>query len=135
MKSRTFLTCISAQHRRPRLAYMGHIVLVAEEIVKFFARCPPELYDVIKDCFIMSEWDSFVEGSLRETKAKDARPLAGGKPMPSVVPTDTNTTMSADSSDDEEEPKIGEPLTRTTAADVFTHPGFDRFDTEGEVSQ
>ena len=29
------------QPRTARLAYMGHIVLISEELVKFFSRCPP----------------------------------------------------------------------------------------------
>ncbi len=111
---------------------MGHIILVAEEVVKFLARCPPELYTVIKDSFVMSEWEAFVEGSLRETKARDARPLAGGKPMPPAGSAEVKTTISEDSSDEEEEAKFGEPLTRTVAADGFApRPGFD----EGEVSR
>ena len=94
---------------------MGHIILIAEEIVKFLARCPPELYEAIKDSFVLSEWESFVEGSLRETKARDTRPLAGGKPMPAV----TEMAKESEDSSDEEEAKFGEPLTRTTAADGF----------------
>ena len=105
---------------------MGHIVLIAEEIVKFLARCPPELFAVIQDSFVMSEWEAFVEGSLRETKARDARPLAGGKPMQSAAPTESTVNVSEDSSDEEEEAKFGEPLTRTVAADGFApRAGFD----------
>ena len=112
---------------------MGHIILIAEEIVKFLARCPPELYACIKDSFNISEWESFVEGSLQETKARDTRPLAGGKPMPVVAPNEIHPIMSEDSSDDEEEAKIGEPLTRTVAADGFAaRPGSEA---ESEVSQ
>ena len=112
---------------------MGHIILIAEEIVKFLARCPPELYACIKHSFVMTEWESFVEGSLRETKARDTRPLAGGKPMPVVAPNEIHPIVSEDSSDDEEEAKIGEPLTRTVAADGFAMRS--GLDPEGEVSQ
>ncbi|WWC90494.1 uncharacterized protein L201_005430 [Kwoniella dendrophila CBS 6074] len=70
-----------AQPKSPRLAYMGHIILISEELVKFFNRCPPELYSKIKDAFNHNEWESFVETSLNEAKAKDTKPLAGGKPM------------------------------------------------------
>ncbi|KAK4687361.1 hypothetical protein P7C73_g2753, partial [Tremellales sp. Uapishka_1] len=112
-----------AQPKTPRMAYMGHIVLIAEELVKFFDRCPPELWHVIKDSFVISEWEAFVEGSLRETKAKDARPLAGGKPMP-MAPQKQSGQVDEDSSSDEEEStaqklSIGEPLARTSAGDGF----------------
>jgi len=116
----------------PRLAYMGHIILIAEEVGKLLVRCPPDLYAVIKDSFVLSEWEAFIETSLRETKARDARPLAGGKPMMPTPSTEATANASEDSSDEEEEAKFGEPLTRTVAADGFApRPGFD---TEGEVS-
>ena len=111
---------------------MGHIFLLAEEIVKFLARCPQELYAVIHKSFIMSEWEAFFEGPLQETRAKYSRPLAGGKPMLPTAPPEAVVPASEDSSDEEEEAKFGEPLTRTVATDGFApRPGFDQ---EGEVS-
>ncbi|KAK8854680.1 hypothetical protein IAR55_003419 [Kwoniella newhampshirensis] len=130
------------QPKTPRLAYMGHIILIAEELVKFFSRCPPELFDLIKDSFVSSEWEAFVDSSLREAKARDARPLAGGKPMgPGSGPGDEGMGPSGasgggreeDSSDEEDEDgeqvvKFGEPLTRTVAADGFAPRGeFDAY--------
>ena len=93
---------------------MGHVVLVAEELVKFFARCPPDLAAIVQESFVTSEWEAFVEGTLRETKARDAQPLAGGKPMGAPPPVE-------DTSSDEEENRhdFGEPLTRTVAQDGF----------------
>jgi SIT4-associating protein SAP185/190 len=112
---------------------MGHLILIAEELVKFLSRCPPDLVAVIQDSWTQSEWDAFVEGTLQETKARDARPLAGGKPMPAnAAESDTgNSFRSEDESDEEEaESKFGEPLTRTVAQDGFA----DRrsFDSEGD---
>lgn len=52
---------------------MGHIVLIAEELVKFFSRCPVDLMDIVKDLFDHEEWEEFVAGSLRETKDRDTR--------------------------------------------------------------
>jgi len=106
----------SSQPRTPRLPYMGHVILIAEDLVKFFARCPQELWEVIQDSFVPSEWEAFVDGSLRETKDRDAKPLAGGKPMPTPGPD--GTPKSEDSDDDDDEigvHKFGEPLTRTMA--------------------
>ncbi|WVF67561.1 hypothetical protein IAT40_002319 [Kwoniella sp. CBS 6097] len=137
-----------SQPRTPRLAYMGHIVLIAEELVKFFARCPPELYELIKDSFVLSEWEAFVDTSLSEAKARDTRPLAGGKPMTNAAdsaseegsslgpgPSQRDDDSSSDDDDDGDQAvKFGEPLTRTQAADGFAHRGeFDAYaDQEGD---
>ena len=110
---------------------MGHIILIAEELVKFLARCPHDLYELIAPSFVLSEWEAFVHGRLRETKAMDAKPLAGGKP--SILPVPKPEEVDKDSSSDEdEEPagghKFGEPLTRTVAQDGYAgRTGYDSF--------
>ncbi|ORX38413.1 SIT4 phosphatase-associated protein-domain-containing protein [Kockovaella imperatae] len=112
-----------------RMACMGHVVLIAEELVKFFARCPQDLMDIVQAYFDPETWENFVEGSLRETKDKDTRPLAGGKP--SVATGTPYGHVEEDSSDEEEEPasnaKFGEPLTRTKAQDGFAERHEDSF--------
>jgi SIT4-associating protein SAP185/190 len=112
-----------SQARTPRMPYMGHVILIAEELVKFFARCPQDLWEVIQDSFVPSEWEAFVDGSLRETKDRDARPLAGGKPMAPAP----GTEGAADDSDDDDDEigvhKFGEPLTRTMAQDGYARGG------------
>jgi len=90
---------------------MGHVILVAEELVKFFARCPSDLAEIVTSSFLASEWEAFVEGTLQETKARDAQPLAGGKPTGAPPPAEDT------SSDEEERHDFGEPLTRTVAQD------------------
>nr|XP_019011578.1 uncharacterized protein I206_03680 [Kwoniella pini CBS 10737]OCF50359.1 hypothetical protein I206_03680 [Kwoniella pini CBS 10737] len=134
---------LTAQPRTPRLAYMGHITLISEELVKFFARCPPDLYERIKDSFIPSEWEAFVGSSLKEAKARDSKPLAGGKPMSN----NTNGSIDDESSSDEEDDqdreqvvKFGEPLTRTSAGDGFINRGggndeFDQFDEDDHADE
>lgn len=108
---------------------MGHIILIAEELVKFFATCPPDLKAIIEDSYVQSEWEAFVEGSLAETKYRDAQPLAGGKPMQAGQASDaTGGPKSDDSSDEEDEAtsgahKFGEPLTRTKAKDGYAQGG------------
>ncbi|KAK6910784.1 hypothetical protein I203_104816 [Kwoniella mangroviensis CBS 8507] len=144
-----------AQPRCPRLPYMGHIILISEELVKFFARCPPELYARIKDSFVLSEWEEFVENSLREAKIRDTKPLAGGKPMSSIAQNGSSISENEgissgmgvkrdddDSSSDEDDEagdkvKFGEPLTRTSAQDGFINRGggdndFDDFGDDEE---
>lgn len=103
---------------------MGHVILVAEELVKFFARCPDDLAEIVSSSYIASEWEAFVEGTLRETKARDAQPLAGGKPTGIPPPAEDS------SSDEEDRHDFGEPLTRTVAQDGFA----TRYEDE-EVSQ
>lgn len=101
--------------------------------MKFLTRCPPELHEVIKDSFVQSEWDAFVEGSLQETKARDARPLAGGKPMlprgPEVAPVGKSEDSGSDDDDEAEGAKFGEPLTRTSATtNGYVHrSGFETY--------
>lgn len=112
---------------------MGHIVLIAEELVKFFANCPPDLWAVIEHSFVHSEWHAFVDGSLRETRDRDARPLAGGKPMQAGPASDVTGPKSDDSSDDDDEAalsahKFGEPLTRTMAQDGYARGGGDSYE-------
>nr|XP_018261596.1 uncharacterized protein I303_06036 [Kwoniella dejecticola CBS 10117]OBR83754.1 hypothetical protein I303_06036 [Kwoniella dejecticola CBS 10117] len=135
-----------AQPRTPRLAYMGHIILIAEELVKFFARCPPELYEKIKDSFILSEWEAFVDSSLRDAKAKDSKPLAGGKPIGGISPIQGGSKDDESSSDEEDDHdreqvvKFGEPLTRTSAGDGFINRGggnddFDGFDEDDHADE
>lgn len=110
---------VSATPPKPRLSYMGHISLIAEELVKFFARCPTDLYEIIRPTYSPDAWDAFVEGSLRETRARDSQPLAGGKPMTGLGSgLSTNSERSdsdSESDDDTGAAGIGEPLSRTMA--------------------
>ncbi|WVO14470.1 hypothetical protein L204_102105 [Cryptococcus depauperatus] len=103
------------QLKQPRLPHMGHIMLIAEEIVKFFSRCPLDLYETIKESFIESEWEAFVNVSLREARDKDERPLGGGKPIPLSPMRAMQDSQSDDDDNDEGTIDFGEPLTRTAA--------------------
>jgi len=122
---------------------MGHMILIAEELVKFLERSPEDLLHIVQQSFVRSEWEAFVQGSLRETKDKDARPLAGGKPMLSAVPAEPNKEESDEGSSDEEDSvKFGEPLSRTSAGDEnrfkrggFGYSGSDGGDDDEEVGQ
>ncbi|CAK9784162.1 SAPS-domain-containing protein [Cutaneotrichosporon oleaginosum] len=110
---------VNSKPPKPRLSYMGHISLIAEELVKFFARCPTDLYEIIRPTYSQDAWDAFVEGSLRETRARDSQPLAGGKPMTghgSGLSTNSERSDSDSESDDDiGHAGIGEPLSRTVA--------------------
>ena len=64
-----------------RLGYMGHLTLIAEEVVKFANRHPPEaLGQNIRDRVNREEWLQYVEGTLAETRDKDNAVLGGVRP-------------------------------------------------------
>lgn len=119
---------------------MGHINLLAEELTKFLARCPPDLYRVIADSYNQSEWDAYVNTTLNEINNRISKPLAGGKPIIKPLgategnPSDAGVP-SEDSSDEDEdgtvEHSFGEPLSRTQAKDGFADRG-GGFDTFGD---
>lgn len=109
---------VNSTPRKPRLSYMGHISLIAEELVKFFARCPEDLAKLIHETYPQDQWDAFVDGSLRETRAKDSQPLAGGKPHPGLgggMGSQSERSDSESDDDDDTAATIGEPLSRTNA--------------------
>lgn len=109
---------------------MGHIVLIAEEIVKFLRAADPALLEKVLPYVQQPAWDEFVAGQLQETRARDTQPLAGGKPlMGTTAPGDGSNSKSedeessSDSDDDEDRGQLGgfgtfgEPLQRTRAAE------------------
>ncbi|CZS96365.1 related to extragenic suppressor of kinetochore protein 1 [Rhynchosporium graminicola] len=70
-----------------RLGYMGHLTLIAEEVVKFTERHPPELLsDSVLDKVMNGEWVTYVEVTLAETRERDNAILGGVRPDTSVGP-------------------------------------------------
>ncbi|OWP07416.1 hypothetical protein B2J93_6195 [Marssonina coronariae] len=70
-----------------RLGYMGHLTLIAEEVVKFTERHPPELLsDAVLDKVMNGEWVTYVEVTLAETRERDNAILGGVRPEMSVGP-------------------------------------------------
>ncbi|VBB81106.1 Putative protein of unknown function [Podospora comata] len=68
------------QHKT-RMGYMGHLTLIAEEVVKFTERHPPELLsEVVLDKVMAQDWISYVEGALAETRERDNAILGGVRP-------------------------------------------------------
>ncbi|KAJ5482759.1 hypothetical protein N7539_006205 [Penicillium diatomitis] len=64
-----------------RLGYMGHLTLVAEEVVKFSERHPPELLSrSVMDAVLDPDWIEYVEQSLSETRERDNAILGGVRP-------------------------------------------------------
>jgi SIT4-associating protein SAP185/190 len=124
---------------KPRLSYMGHISLIAEELVKFFARAPADLASQL-EC-PADQWAAFVDGALRETRARDTQPLAGGKP-PSGLSAPLGDRSDSESSDDDDEAPpsvhvIGEPLSRISGkqADNYADDDGDGGDDDRQMQQ
>lgn len=70
-----------------RLGYMGHLTLVAEEVVKFSERHPPELLSqVVLDRVTSTQWSEYVENTLSETRERDNAILGGVRPDVTLGP-------------------------------------------------
>ncbi|KAF2471883.1 extragenic suppressor of kinetochore protein 1 [Lindgomyces ingoldianus] len=70
-----------------RLGYMGHLTLIAEEVLKFTERHPAELLSQSVLGKVMSQaWIDYVEQTLAETRERDNAILGGVRPDMSVGP-------------------------------------------------
>jgi SIT4-associating protein SAP185/190 len=66
---------------KTRMGYMGHLTLIAEEVVKFTERHPPELLsEAVLDKVMGQDWINYVEGALAETRERDNAILGGVRP-------------------------------------------------------
>lgn len=75
---------------RMRLGYMGHLTLIAEEVVKFTERHPPELLsELVIDKVINPDWNHYVEVTLTETRERDNAILGGVRPDQTLGPRQT----------------------------------------------
>lgn len=75
------------EKNRMRLGYMGHLTLIAEEVVKFTERHPPELLsESVLEKVMNGEWITYVEVTLAETRERDNAILGGVRPDMSVGP-------------------------------------------------
>lgn len=74
-----------------RLGYMGHLTLVAEEVVKFSERHPPELLSrSVMESVLNPDWIEYVEQVLSETRERDNAILGGVRPDMSAGPRQAN---------------------------------------------
>lgn len=70
-----------------RLGYMGHLTLIAEEVVKFTEKYPPEiLSQTVLEKVMDPEWIDYVEHTLAETRERDNAILGGVRPELSLGP-------------------------------------------------
>ncbi|KAI0121393.1 SIT4 phosphatase-associated protein-domain-containing protein [Xylariales sp. AK1849] len=71
----------SQAQAKTRMGYMGHLTLIAEEVVKFTERNPPELLsELVLDRVMSQDWINYVEGALAETRERDNAILGGVRP-------------------------------------------------------
>jgi SIT4-associating protein SAP185/190 len=71
----------SQTENKTRMGYMGHLTLIAEEVVKFTERHPPELLsESVLDKVMAQDWVNYVEGALAETRERDNAILGGVRP-------------------------------------------------------
>jgi SIT4-associating protein SAP185/190 len=64
-----------------RMGYMGHLTLIAEEVVKFTERHPPEfLSKAVLEMVMAESWVHYVEQVLAETRERDNAILGGVRP-------------------------------------------------------
>lgn len=69
------------QSKNMRLGYMGHLTLVAEEVVKFGERHARELLSpVVQDYIYSRDWEEYVTKTLAETRERDNAILGGFRP-------------------------------------------------------
>ena len=68
-----------------RLGYMGHLTLIAEEVVKFTERHAPDmLSEEVFNKVTSKQWTEYVEHTLAETRERDNAILGGVRPDMSV---------------------------------------------------
>ncbi len=74
-------------NKNMRLGYMGHLTLIAEEVVKFTERHPPEvLSQVVLDKVTSRQWSDYVENTLSDTRERDNAILGGVRPDMALGP-------------------------------------------------
>lgn len=90
---------------------MGHMTLIAEEIIKLFEHYPKEIYAVVQPIIPQPEWNRYISTTLRETRERDLSPLGGGI---SIVLQDATSTTSEMSDEDDEFPMNSARVMRAT---------------------
>ncbi|KAF8607974.1 SAPS-domain-containing protein [Ceratobasidium sp. AG-I] len=71
---------VSTQQKGLRLGYMGHLILISDDIVAALEHYPHSLLDALTPYVPQPDWDNFVVGQYKETKERDLSQLGGGRP-------------------------------------------------------
>ncbi|RPA79221.1 SAPS-domain-containing protein [Ascobolus immersus RN42] len=76
----------SQKEHNMRLGYMGHLTLIAEEVVRFTDRYSPELLSrEVLEKVTSKGWVDYVERTLAETRERDNAILGGVRPDVSIM--------------------------------------------------
>ena len=74
------------EQKNMRLGYMGHLTLVAEEVVKFGERHPREMLSPkVQESIYGKDWEDYVTKTLAETRDRDNAILGGFRPAEGMV--------------------------------------------------
>lgn len=86
----------SQKESNMRLGYMGHLTLIAEEVVRFTDRYSPELLSrEVLDKVTSKDWVDYVERTLAETRERDNAILGGVRPDMSIMTTQKAPLLNA----------------------------------------
>jgi len=69
-----------------RLGYMGHLTLMAEDVITALEHFPLDLRSIIERFAPQPAWNDYVTGRYKETKKRDMSLLGGGKPAVTNAP-------------------------------------------------
>jgi len=73
---------------------MGHLTLIAEEVLKLVERIPLELLDqLLVQKLTSPEWNDYVDVTLTETRTRDNAILGGVRPQPSGLGGGMNSSV------------------------------------------
>ncbi|KAF8550431.1 SAPS-domain-containing protein [Imleria badia] len=76
----------SSKPKGVRLGYMGHLTLMAEDVITALEHFPPDLRYIIEHFAPQPAWNDYVTGRYKETKKRDMSLLGGGKPAVNSAP-------------------------------------------------
>jgi hypothetical protein len=77
------LTLSRSKEKGVRLGYMGHLTLIAEEVLKLAERIPLDLLDpAVVQKVTSPEWNDYVDVTLTATRTRDNAILGGVRPQP-----------------------------------------------------
>ncbi|KAH3672264.1 hypothetical protein WICMUC_004359 [Wickerhamomyces mucosus] len=109
-----------------RLGYMGHLTLIAEEVVKFTALYPPtSIHDIVVNAISTDAWTTYVSETLVETREK-YNALLGG----SDDPDQTTDALEEDEDNKrgfELDPNVDHDIAGSGFEDAQNRDGNDRF--------